>query len=277
MRYWCIVCSGDRTEVEHSSNSNSSSRNDDRNTSNMTAHDSKAQIPEVLNDIDFDSFGDAASRRKCLDAAKALVRRLETPMETMWDVTYSYPAFFSSLKVGLDHDIYKKLEEDGGRPKSSEELVGYGPDKSGDPILLQRFLRHLKSMNVLGEAGPDQWVSTRHTKSLRQPEILAPVNYASDVSVKAFMSLPAFLRQTGYQDPRSQLNGNWQYLTGSSEKHFDYLARHPSQQQTFSDLMVGYASQRGSWLEMFPSENILDGDTNEAPLLVDVGKALDFW
>ncbi|KAI9661965.1 MAG: hypothetical protein M1831_002880 [Alyxoria varia] len=241
----------------------------------MTALDAKAhQIPEVLNGIDFDSFGDAASRRKCLDAAKALIRRLETPMETMWDVTYNYPALYSSLKAGLDHDIYQKLDEDGGKPKSSEQLVGYGPDKSGDPMLLRRFLRHLKAMNVLEEAGPDQWVPTRHTRSLRQPEIFAAVNYASDVSVKAFMALPAFLRQIGYQEPQSQLSGNWQYLTGSREKHFDYLARHPSQQQTFSNLMMGYASQRGSWLEIFPSESLLDGDCNEAPLLVDIGGAM---
>ena len=45
-----------------------------------------------LSDIDFDHFdGDVASRRQLLTTTRALVKHLELPMETMWEMSHNHP------------------------------------------------------------------------------------------------------------------------------------------------------------------------------------------
>ncbi|KAL9083178.1 MAG: hypothetical protein Q9159_005945 [Coniocarpon cinnabarinum] len=227
----------------------------------------------LLRDIertDFDSFAnDAGARSQTLAAARALVRRLETPIESMWEMTYNHPLMYACCKVAVDRRVFNKLEEAGGGPKTTSQLAA----ESTDPAMLRRLLRHLAAMHVIREVDVDRWEGTRLSKSLRTPGMIATVDYMNDITIPAFMSLPKFLAKTGYKNPADRM-GNWQFATDSQVSHFAWLEQHPEAMKTFSNLMTAYASQRGSWLEVYPTASLLETADSDGDILVDVGGGL---
>lgn len=223
---------------------------------------------QTIDAVDFDSFTDNESRRRALGAARALARRLETPVDSLWQMTYFYPALYSATKVALDLDIYMKLGAEGDAPRTTEELAG-----SADHNVIRRILRQLVSMNLLKQSGPDSWSATRHTDAMRRPEVNALIDYAEVVSVPAFMHLPHYLKKTGYAEPADAENGNWQSVTGEQLTHFGWMAANPRAEKIFWYVMEGHASQRGSWVDVYPTEEIMRNAEPEGPLIVDVGGA----
>lgn len=223
-------------------------------------------VMQALNGIGFDSFRDPASRKEALASARALVTRLETPIETMIHMSHEIPALYSALKVAMDQGVFDTLDQEGGSPKSPQQLA-----REGDSALLNRFLRHLAAMNITGQADPNLYTPTRHYSALRNPTINAAVNYFKDVTTVAFDSLPGFLEHTDFKNPDSAAYSNWQYMLGKNESHFQWLAEHPAVERNFANLMAGYTSQRGSWLDVYPGQDILENAYSSGPLLVDVG------
>ena len=224
-------------------------------------------LPQILDGVGFDSFDGPVSRRQAIASARALVARLETPMETMVHLSHEIPALYSALKVAMDQDVFEELDRDNGSPKTPQQLA-----RNADPNLLNRFLRHLAAMDIIGQAGPGLYSPTPKSSALRNPTINAAVTYFKDVTVEAFLSLPAFLEHTDFRNPDSASYSNWQYMLGRNESHFQWLAEHPAIERNFANLMAGYTSQRGSWLDVYPGKAILDGAEGNTTLVVDVGK-----
>lgn len=236
----------------------------------MTASPKKSadELIQSLETFDFDSFADVESRRRALAASRALTRRLETPVDTMWQMAYIYPALYSALKVALDQDVFTKLGAEGDPPRTTADLSG-----SADQNMIRRLLRHIASASILKQDGPDLWAATRHTDALRRPEVYACIDYAYDISVPAYMHLPHYLKKAGYPDPADVTDGNWQSLTGDSQTHFGWLAAHPDAEKTFWNVMQGYSGQGGSWVDVYPTEEIMRTAEPEGILVVDVGGA----
>ena len=238
-------------------------------TMSGSAQNTANSLLETVNGLDYDSFnGDVIARRQALGSAQALVRRLQAPMDYMWELTYEMPALYTALKTAMDQNVYDTLGGVGGGPKTVQQLAG-----RADPALMTRILRHLAAMGVLTNPGPGLYGPTRHSSALRNAPIYAAVNYDKEVSGPAFLSLPFFLAETGFKNPDSAINGNWQYLTGDNETHWKWLAAHPQEQATFNNVMSGYTSQRGSWLDVYPAENLLASSNQNSTLIVDVGKS----
>ena len=226
-----------------------------------------AAFVREIDDVAFDAFPNDASRRQALGAARALARRLETPVDSVWNVAFLYPALYSALKVASDLHIFEKLDLDNGRPKSTEELA-----MPADADLVKRMLRHLAAMNFLTQNQADLWSPTQLTSALRKPEVFASVDYFLDISGPAFMGLPHYLRKVGYHNPEDAANGNWQHVTKSEKSHFEWMADHPDAQKTFWNLMKGYASQPGTWVDIYPTHNIVAERKPDVPLVVDIGQ-----
>ncbi|KAK4498624.1 hypothetical protein PRZ48_011283 [Zasmidium cellare] len=229
---------------------------------------SNGTLLQSIESTDYGDFIDNASRRKALAAAQALVRRLQHPIDAVWDVALVYPALYSALKVGVDRNIFSRLDEDDGHPKSTTELAC-----GGDVVVLRRMLRHLAAMNFIDELGPDIWGRTRLSSALTQREVFAHIDFVGDGSQLAFTGLPTFLKEVKYHDPSNATNGNWQRVIGSGKTYFEWLAERPREQQTFWDLMDGVASQPGSWTDVYPVETIFSGNNAHCALVVDVGGA----
>ena len=218
-----------------------------------------------LDHINIDSFNDFGSRAEALTMARALVARLETPFETVFHISHEVPALQCALKVALDQDVFQTLENGNGNPKSPQQLT-----RSGDPSYLNRFLRHLVAMHIIGQAGPDLYVPTRHSAALCNPEISSGIDYYRDITSEAFKSLPAFLKDMGYKRPRPTNKTNWQYLLGRYENFYQYLKIYPEIRKTHESFMAANRSRRGSWLDVFPGNTIFDNADSEGALLVDV-------
>ncbi|KAL9092446.1 MAG: hypothetical protein Q9159_000793 [Coniocarpon cinnabarinum] len=220
-----------------------------------------------LDGITADSFqDDPLARGKALAEARALVARLQTPFESMFHMCHEIPALNAALRVALDQGVFDTLEENNASPKTAQQLTRFG-----DPALLNRFLRHLAAMHTIEQIAPDLYTSTRHSKALRQPAISSAVNIFRDLHARAFISFPTFLNQTDYRNPDSASRGNWQYMQGSDESVFQFMAQNPETQKTFADFMSGYNSQRNSWVDLLPESAIFDNADEEGPLIVDIG------
>lgn len=154
---------------------------------------------QQLNELNFEAFGgDFVARRQTLTAAQALTRRLQTPMDYMWGMTYETPALYASMKTALDLNMFNALGDVDQGPKSVQQLAG-----QADPNLVIRILRHLASMGVLTNPGPGLYGPTQHSSALQKPPIYAMINYDKEVSGPAFMSFPFFLAKTDFKDPDS--------------------------------------------------------------------------
>ncbi|KAL9052158.1 MAG: hypothetical protein Q9162_005553 [Coniocarpon cinnabarinum] len=220
-----------------------------------------------LDGITADSFqDDPLARGKALAEARALVARLQTPFESMFHMCHEIPALNAALRVALDQGVFDTLEENNASPKTAQQLTRFG-----DPALLNRFLRHLAAMHTIEQIAPDLYTSTCHSKALRQPAISSAVNIFRDLHARAFISFPTFLNQTDYRNPDSASRGNWQYMQGSDESVFQFMAQNPETQKTFADFMSGYNSQRNSWVDLLPESAIFDNADEEGPLIVDIG------
>ena len=226
------------------------------------------ELEQYAQRIDFDTFTeDTASRYKALSAARALVRRLETPIESIWEMTYNYPALYASCKVALENDIFNKLNKGDEEAKSTSHLAG----PSMDPGLLRRILRHLSAMHIIRETEPDMWASTRQSRALCGSDVYAAVDYADDVTFPIFLNLPKYLEKTGYENP-SEGKGNWEDSVGASKSFFQWMSDHPRAETTFANHMNGCNSMRGSWLNIYPTERLYESVGHDEVVVVDVGK-----
>ena len=227
----------------------------------------------LLGIVDFESFqGDVEARRITLTAARALVRRLETPMDTLWDMGVANAALLPACRVALHLNVFEALSACGEKPKTTEELAG----NEADPALLRRILRHLASMNIIDDCGPNLWGPTRHSDDLRRPEIYALVDHAHDTTVRSLNHLPNYLKERGYKNPGSDSKTNWQIMKKTDQIYFQWMISEPHIQKTHINFMTGYTSQRGTWFDVYPTSEIVRSADHEGPIIVDVGELSQF-
>ena len=94
-----------------------------------------------------------------------------------------------------------------------------------------------------------------------------------------FMKLPEYLAKIGYQNPKSAVDGAFQYGHKSPLHFFDWLKEHPDVFEAFNNHMAGYSKGRRSWMDpdFYPVEELLGkgmSTDKDAVLLVDVGGGL---
>lgn len=85
--------------------------------------------------------------------------------------------------------------------------------------------------------------------------------------------MPAYLKNTKYQNPESPTDGPFQYGHNHTGHAFGWLMNHPEVFQAFHQYAYTLRKHRPSWIEMYPVQNRLveglkDGD---ASALVDIG------
>ncbi|CAD6589172.1 MAG: hypothetical protein CYPHOPRED_004731, partial [Cyphobasidiales sp. Tagirdzhanova-0007] len=85
--------------------------------------------------INRDSISSNNDRIRARDAARALLARLEDPLETMWRLIWAEPALVAGVKILMDLDLFRKWGQADGGPKSGSDLAKL---VAVDPILLRR-------------------------------------------------------------------------------------------------------------------------------------------
>ena len=102
--------------------------------------------------------------------------------------------------------------------------------------------------------------------------------FSSDVFGPAFVNLPKYLAQNGYDNPEDSKKGPFQFGHKTPLAFYDWLKAHPEDLAKFNNHMTGYSEQE-NWMNpgCYPVKNLLgkgaDGRA-DAVLLVDMGGGL---
>jgi hypothetical protein len=189
-------------------------------------------------------------------------------MDTVIRLSWQEPAFNCALKTALDSKAFDALGNHKPQFVTIEELAR---DTGADANLLHRMLRHLAAMGAVLEQAPGSYAATPLTEGLRKVEVSGGLDFWFDVSAPLISNLPTFLAKKGFKDPEDMDNGNFQEVRQTQLNAFEWVSEHTREMTSFANYMSGYASERGSWLDVYPVERILEGADPEAVLFVDVG------
>lgn len=225
-----------------------------------------------LDTINRSNVGSEAERCRLLASTQALLARLQTPWETLRTYTTTNPGVAAALKVCLGLQLFTKWKETTTGPLNIKALAELSMT---DGILLERFLRHLVSVHLLDEPAPGTYSQTHFTLALCEPRYSAWIGYLYDSMIPVFHKLPSFLADTKYNSDTSDFsnNGPFQDALGCKGANvFEYYGSHLDEFETFNNAMTGYTAERASWLDIYPSDQLVDAtDDQNTPLLVDVG------
>lgn len=136
------------------------------------------------------------------------------------------------------------------------------------------MLRHLAAMGAVQEKAPDSYAATPLVEELCNPVVSGGLDYWFDIATPNFANLPGFLARNGYKNPQGSHNGNWEDAKQTKLNFFDWMKEHPREMAGFANHMAGYAGDRGSWLDVYPAERLIEGARPEGVFIVDVGGGL---
>ncbi|KAI0838306.1 S-adenosyl-L-methionine-dependent methyltransferase [Hypoxylon sp. FL0890] len=214
--------------------------------------------------------GDLEARERLVTSARELVLAAETPVETLLWHIWAQPTRVLALRIAVDLKIFETAVQDGGRPKTSEELAS---PTGASPALVKRIARACVSMSMLDEKGPDLYSPNDRTRLLSQSEYAAGVIFNFEINQLSFSHMPAYLKNTKYQNPEDALNGPFQYANKCGSA-FVWLSERPEVFQAFHKYVHALRIHRPSWVDFYPvQEHLVEGLRTEgdASALIDVG------
>ena len=142
-----------------------------------------------------------------------------------------------------------------------------------------RFLRHLANVHVLAQPSPNVFVPDRIGVALLKPAFGAWFDWLYDSIIPGYLALPSFAQKTGYQGSSVEDAYNGVFQAGANcpgVGYFQYFEDHPREQQTFDSGMTAVKENQATWLEIFPTEELVKGALQDdtAPLVVDIAGGL---
>lgn len=233
-------------------------------------------IPALVEKISSTSKGlskdGGETRRQCLDAARTLCIALQTPMESIW-TCWAAETHYSALRTGINLKLFDRLDEGDGVPKSSSELA---KATGADPTLMRRILKHLNTMGTIYETGPNEYISTPISKSLKEPINRDAYPTMVEQGGPAIFALPEYLAKTQYKNPEDPTDSAFMLGHNTKEQFFDWLTTRPERLSQFQNHMAGYRMGRSGWMDphFYPvEERLVKGarTDEDAVFLVDLG------
>ncbi|KAI1473357.1 putative O-methyltransferase [Daldinia eschscholtzii] len=216
------------------------------------------------------------ARHELVEAARRLVRALETPRETMIKHCWAQPSTMTAITTGVELGLFKAMAEDDGKSKKSTELA---QNVGADPALIARLLRHMGAMGYVKETGVDEYAPTNFTKSLCLPIIGAGYPLLSGAVLSSTIKFHEYVKKADYKVPSNVSDGPFQYAYDTNKNFFEYVHDHPPYGDLFNLHMSGYHQGRASWMDpgFFPvQEKLVNGAerNEEAVFLVDIGGSI---
>ncbi|KAJ5500268.1 hypothetical protein LT330_002256 [Penicillium expansum] len=215
---------------------------------------------------------DYDDRIALLEAAQSLVYALQTPREAMtrhcWDLASTY----ASVEIGIDLGLFAILSKD-EKPKSAAELA---KATGADPALLRRILKHLSTVGVILEAGPNEYRRTGTSITLSWQ--LCSDSYACATTSLMFgvLALPAHLKENGYVNPTNGKDCAFQRGYKTDLHFFEYMKANPKVAGQFNNHMAFYRQGRPSWMDVgfYDVPSLIANVGPDDVLLVDLGGGL---
>ncbi|KAI1308336.1 S-adenosyl-L-methionine-dependent methyltransferase [Xylaria venustula] len=224
-----------------------------------------------LEDIGAASFNSESERRRLSDALLSTIRRVQSP----WDISFAHGwigvTTNAAVKSLIDAGLFTKWAEHGSKPLSTADLA----ELTGtDAVLLARLLGHLAAQHLIAEAGEDTYASTPWAQALGTDPSIASIygTLYHEILAPLCLSLPFFLKETGFKNPTDIQSGNFQRVNGKGSRLFEFVASSPIRNKEFADAMEYHA--RGNilpWPEIYDTNKLITGARLDRPLVVDVG------
>lgn len=215
--------------------------------------------------------GDPEARQKLVASARELVNAAETPVESLlWNI-WALPTRTVAARIAVDLKLFETATSDNGSPKTNEQLAAA---TGASPTLVKRIARTCASMNMLDEQGPGIYVPNALTKLLAQPEYAAGITFCFDCTQNSFAQMPAYLRNTKFQNPENPVDGPFQYANKHDGHAFTWLTAHPEVFGAFHGYVHTLRIHRPAWTDMYPvKERLVEGlkAEGDASALVDLG------
>ncbi|CEL09268.1 hypothetical protein ASPCAL12407 [Aspergillus calidoustus] len=133
-------------------------------------------------------------------------------------------------------------------------------------------MRAATAWGLIKEIGPETYQATPACFVLAAPPCAAGLR-VGEKTHKILDALPAYLKETNYQNPGSARNGLFQYAFGTDQEAFDFFSGDKEHTQDFNTFMTVQRTQGQQWTEQFNiASRVLDGVTIDpaVPLVVDI-------
>ncbi|ROV95171.1 hypothetical protein VMCG_08553 [Cytospora schulzeri] len=208
-----------------------------------------------------------SARNEALHLSRKLILSLEKPANVAVDLAFS-PFISVAARIAVDLGLFKYVVAHDG-PVTSEELASLS---GGEELLIIRILRPLASVGFIDEVGERTWQATPVTEAMATEEIAAGHRMVGEMIVGAAHKAPKYFKEAGYRCPTDPHDGLMQYAFQTKLTTFDLFCTMPSVFRDFNTFMGNTMGARSYWVDWFPvSERLLEGATQDAALLVDVG------
>lgn len=162
--------------------------------------------------------GNESQRLALLESARALVREIEKPHETIMRMCYHDHALFMATKVLGDLGVFKQIAS-ASQPMTAVELA---KETSASQTLLERLLKHCSQAHLVHETGPDTYAANDVTRCLATPGAQGAVDDTFQI-MKVVGSFPDFLKETQYANPTDKDKSPWKHAYASDQHFFEYI------------------------------------------------------
>ena len=101
-------------------------------------------------------------------------------------------------------------------------------------------------------------------------------NARFDVNNPGFHQLPDFLKRENYKNPTDPSRTAWREVSPSNMTLFEFFGAFPDKAESFSHAMRAHSAGQTSWIDLYPTEELVKTSKQDMPIVVDVGGNLGY-
>ncbi|KAF9699383.1 hypothetical protein EKO04_002495 [Ascochyta lentis] len=242
----------------------------------QTTLDILSEITSLGDDL---KNGSQGAREGLLSAASRLIAELQHPTENALQLLWAQPTHLAVIRMAVEIKLFQAMESTPPTGESSSVIAARcAPEKTVDPVLIARMLRHLAAMSTIREVGPDVFAPTPTSRAYASPNYQDTILYIVDNFQPALDAGPSYFRANGFQTPSSSVDAPLQHAFNCKGTHyFEYFDKFDREMgRRFASMMDVWSMGRQRWFDTdyYPvAERLIAGaDTTDGkPFLVDVG------
>lgn len=138
-----------------------------------------------------------------------------------------------------------------------------------------RLLRQISGQLLVIETAEDTYAPTQWVKTL-VADTAFPSMYGGfyhELNNPMFSTLPAYLKESGFKNPTSVTDGNFQYMRGDPKANFfEYVGTNKKLTNHFNDAMECHSKYNLTpWPDVFPTDTLVADAKLGRPVVVDIG------
>ena len=169
-----------------------------------------------------------------------------------------------AIKIANDIQLFRALHERNDPSTAVELAQAIGKDSN----LVERILRTLAAAHIVEQNGSNTYSTTPFSEIMLTPEAIQSMSFITRIGYPFFASIPDYIRSIGFTNPTGQ--GGWQKFTNTDMAPYSWFAAHPEVMAEFVGLMKVWSATQESWVDLYPSESLLEGPNEPGAILVDV-------